>query len=332
MIVNRKDLLRALQSVTAGLSSKENIDQSNCFCFGPGIVRTFNDEILCQHEVPTDFTGAIIARPLLEMLDKMPEDEITLTVVNNKLRIKGSGKRAEVTFDPNVILATGSVEVPDNWIELPPAFSDALGMVAEATEKETNTEFAFVHMTPDYLEACDYLQAIRYNVATGVKGSVMVRGTSCKAIKGMGVASACETKDWMHWKTFTGLVVSVRKDTREYPKIEEIFETPIKGSAYIPGSVGDVIQRATPFMATVPSGKQTICVLSKNRLTIRAVNANGWYEEVKDIDYDGPDTTFGISPKNISGALKFGLPCEITDSSLRIRGDAFIYALSLENV
>ena len=52
--VNREAFLHQLESVQAGLSSKEMIEQSSCFAFIKGKVVTYNDEISCRQkcEVP----------------------------------------------------------------------------------------------------------------------------------------------------------------------------------------------------------------------------------------------------------------------------------------
>lgn len=333
MIVSRKEVVRALECCVPGLSTRENVDQSNCFCFRGKTVFTYNDEILCQQDFPVEINGAVPAKTLLDLLHKLPEDDVDITTTDTKLRIKGQGKRrSELNLVPDVVLPIGDVEAPSAWTEVPPAYSDALGMVADATDDDESSPLAYVHITPKGMEACDMHQAIRYEVATGLKSNVMVRGTSCKAVKGMGIAQTAETDNWVHWKTYTGLRVSVRKDTRDYPDLGDIFAAESMGEAYIPGSVSEILERAAPFMSKQGKGKIGIVDLAPGKIRVRAINQDGWYEEIKELEYDGPVTRFGVSPKHIQGALKYGLPCEITPVSLRIRGDAFVYALSVEEV
>lgn len=333
MIVQRKDVVRALECCVPGLSTRENVDQSNCFCFRGKTVYTYNDEILCRQDFPVEINGAVPAKTLLDLLHKLPEEEIEVTTTDTKLRIKGQGRRrSEINLVPDVVLPIGDVETAETWTEVPPAYSDALGMVADATDTDESSPLAYVHITPTLMESCDMHQAIRYEVATGLTSSVMVRGTSCKAVKGMGIASTSETDGWIHWKTYTGLVVSVRKDSREYPDLGDIFSAESVGEAYIPGSVSEILERAAPFMGKHGKGKIGIVDLVPGKIRVRAINEDGWYEEIKELEYDGPSTRFGVSPKHIQGALKYGLPCEITPVSLRIRGDAFVYALSVEEV
>lgn len=331
MKVSRKDVVRALESCTPGLSTKGNLEQSNCFCFRDGFVYTYNDEILCQHDFPVPVTGAVPAKTLLDLLNRMTEDEVTITFTDNALRIKGEGRRrSEIKMVQDVILPIGMVEVPKDWTDVPPAFSDALMLVAESSDKEESDPLAYVHITPTLLEACDYRQALRYEVDTGIKTDAVVRGSSCLAIKGMGIAAAAETDNWVHWKTFAGLRVSVRRDSQDYQNLDEIFTTDRIGTAVIPGALIDALDRATPFMEKGAKEKLGIVDLKEGAIRVRAINQDGWYEEAVDAEYDGPPVRFSVSSKHVKNALKYGLPCDITATSLRIQGENFTYVLSVE--
>ena len=77
MRINREELLKALESVTPGLSPKEIQEQTNCIVFHEGQIITFNDEISCSRESPLgDIEGAVRAIPLLTLLSKLTEEEI----------------------------------------------------------------------------------------------------------------------------------------------------------------------------------------------------------------------------------------------------------------
>lgn len=332
-MINRKELLRALEACVPGLSAKENIEQSSCFIFSENSITTFNDEILCVHDTPLGLHGAVPSKPLLELLRKLTEDEIQITSTDTELRIKGNGRRVVIRMSPDVLLPTGVVDPVEEWIDVPPAFGDALSMVAECASKSgDDRELSCVHFQPHMIEACDRYQAIRYNVETGVGQNALIRRSSCAAVQGLGIAGMAETEVWMHWKTYTGLQVSVRKYASTFPSLDDIFATEKTGEAHIPGSIVEIFNRAAPFFADTTKGKQGLIRLRKGQMMIRAANGEGWYEEIRDIDYDGPKMTLGVNPKYISGLVKHGIPCDITASSLRITGDAFVYALPLENI
>lgn len=334
MNVNRKDLVRALESCAAGLSSKENIAQSNCYCFKGTTVYTYNGEILCQHDFPVPLHGAINAKPLSDLLNKLPEDEISVTSTEDKLRIKGANKkRCEIVINPTILLPLGEVESPEEWTEVPPAFTDAVDLVADNTSDDETKALAFVHFTKNRLEACDLMRAVRYSIQTGITSdSVLIRGSSCKALKSMGIAEVSETESWLHWKTHTGLRISARKGTHTYPDISSIFSAETIAQVDLPSTVGDILDRAMPFMEKYSAGgmsKMGNIKLAPGEISIRSLNKEGWYSESKEIEYNGPTLQFDASPRHIQDVLKYGLPCDITGTSIRIQGDEFVYALAV---
>ena len=85
MKINREEFLRTLEFVSAGLSSREFIQQSTCFVLVGGMIRTFNDEISCSCESPMDGEGAIPAKPMLDLLRKMPEENILIEIEDGEV-------------------------------------------------------------------------------------------------------------------------------------------------------------------------------------------------------------------------------------------------------
>jgi hypothetical protein len=66
--INREEFLRNLESVEPGLSPREILEQSSCFIFQKGWIKTFNDEVACKIKSPLKLEGAVQAAPLLAIL------------------------------------------------------------------------------------------------------------------------------------------------------------------------------------------------------------------------------------------------------------------------
>jgi hypothetical protein len=178
--------------------------------------------------------------------------------------------------------------------------------------------------------ACDYMQAMRYNVFTGVAKPCLIHALACKAVTGLGVAAVSDCDSWLHWKTYTGLQVSIRKTMGDYPEgIDSIFDAAVRSTVDFPASVVEAVQRAAAFYEDSAEGKQLSFAFSENRLVIRSANHLGWSEEAKEVAYSGPAITAKMNPKYVSNLIKHGLPCGITDNSMLVSGDAFCYALSI---
>lgn len=334
MKVNRAEILRQLEACSPGLSNTDNIEQANCFMLTPGRIVTFNDEICCTHDTTLTLTCAVPAKPLLETLRRLSEDEVDIEYKEDRLLLKCANvRKIGINVHADVVSHAEAVEPPGEWIDVPPVFADALAMVAEAAAKESDQfSLCCVQISPNGMQATDSFQAIRYKLPCPVTKNILVKKTACAAVNGLGIACMSETPNWVHWKTYTGLQVSVRKYAEEFPDLGEIFRADSVGTLRFPHSLIDSLQKAAAFLADTGSGKQAVLRLKTNKLMIRGQNENGFYEEIRDIAYDGPSISFGINPKYVQTLLKHDYPCNLTDSALRIRGESFSYITSKENV
>lgn len=329
MILNRRDFLQVLEACAPGTSNKENIDQSNCFLFRDGRVMTYNDEVCCIHEYETGIEAAVPAKLLLDYLRNSPDEELNITSTDAELLIKGAGRRSKIKLSTTVSMIVDVFDQPVNWIDVPPAFGDAIGVVADCASEDKNEEvLGCIRFTKDYMEACDRYQAIRYHITTGFEHEVLVRKTSCTPVGNMGIAAVAVDDNWVHWKTFSGLQYSVRKIMGNYPSLDPIFNRDVITRALLPGSVVDIIARAKPFMEESKAGRTVDVFLKTGKLMVKATKADGIYEELRDVPYSGPGLMFRVQPKHIEALLKHGLPCAISNSTLQIDGDGFSHVIS----
>jgi DNA polymerase III sliding clamp (beta) subunit (PCNA family) len=335
MMIQRKEFLRQLESCAPGISNTDNIEQGNCFILSPKQIVSFNDEILCKQDSVLDgIFCAVPAKPLLETLRKLTEDEVSVELKESQLLIKCPGvRRVGITVFVDAIAHAEAVESPEAWNDVPPIFADALATVAECAAKDSDTfELTCIEISPQGLQATDAFQAIRYRLECPVKESLLIRKSACSAVNGLGVAAIAETENWVHFKTYTGLRVSVRRYSGEFPNLAQAFKAETQATVALPPSLLDTIQKAAAFFADTGNGKQAQFRLREKQIMIRAQNESGFYEEVRDVQYNGPSRNFGMNPKYLQTLLKYDYPIALTESSLRIRGENFAYITSTEVV
>lgn len=340
MEFDRQELLRLLESAAAGLNTKENMEQSSCYVFADGKLITYNGEILCRVGVtnsagePFPHTCAVPARPLIETLRKSPDAVVDITVVDNQFRIKGTGRRQTIKTSSEIVLEVSEVEDPGEFTDLPPIFAEALVSVAACAATDAEP-FALncVDFTPKGMQATNRYQAMRFLVNTGLtEPHVMVRASSCKCLNGIGAAAVSYTRDWVHWKTYSGLVISVRRLGDSYPDISSIFTEPKLGEIMLPGSVSEIITRIMPFVTEKKDEQRVLLKLRKGSVELYAESVHGFGEEVKELKYDGEEMDLQINPSVLPVALRYGLPLAICNSCLRVRGDGFMYAIASAKV
>jgi hypothetical protein len=330
----RNEVLNKLKQIMPGLSNKELIEQSTCFVFTQTEAITFNDEVSCRIPFVTNFKGAVKASPLIDLLNKMNENEIEISHQQsdeqNQLIIKGKRKRSGLFMEAEVNLPVDFVEQPDKqWKKLPEEFPNAVDLVKECASKdETNFQLTCVHITPNCIEACDGYQAANYKLIFPSEKSFLIRADSLKHILSMNPILFTETKSWIHFKNKDKLILSCRKYIAQYQDLSDLFK--VKGVVFeFPTEMTDAIVKANVFSSQNLNENYIKVRLKKGVLLIEGKGVDGWYEEGMKIDYDKKEIEFLISPKLLIDLFKKYKQGLINENRLKVSGKNFKYVTCL---
>lgn len=331
MRISRTILLEKLQAVSPGLSTRAVVEQSTCFCFRNGAVLTFNEEIACRTKIDLDIEGAVEAAPLIAILQKLPDDEIDAAIDGGTLRIRGKGgRKAGIRMEPDVILPVNLIEKPGEWRDLDKSFLDAVQTVVGcAATSDDSFALTCVHLTPKWLEACDNFQAIRYPIATGIKGRCLIRAKAIRNITGLGMTKFSQTDNWMHFRNPAGVILSCRRSVDEYHDLTHILA--VTGSPVtIPQSLTEAVDKAEIFSADNTDENRLEIELSPGKMIVTGRGASGYYTEPRQVAYDGPAMRFIIAPRLIHEVVKRNADCSTNGRALKIDGGRFVYVALLE--
>lgn len=327
MKINREQLLKQLEEVSAGLSPKEIIEQSNCFVFLDGMVRTYNDEVACTVKTLLKMNGAVPADPLLKLLGKMKEEEIEVEAEGGEFLVVGKHRKAGITMTKEVTLPIEGVDTPGKWKKLPEGFADAVDIVSQSTSRdESQFVMTCVHIHPEWLEACDFFQLTRYPLKMGVQKALLIRRNSLRFISRLGVVEFSETEEWFHFRNPKGLVLSCRRyaEGYKYPSLEK-FLSQDGTKTELPKGMSEAVNRAEVFSAVNDESNQLKVELVENRLRLEGRGALGWYKEEKRVEYGGEPLSFIITPKLLVEIAKKSNECYISEKQLRVKGDKFTF-------
>lgn len=291
---------------------------------------TFNDEVACRKKIGINVTGAVQASTLLDILGRL-EDKELMVRENEKgeLEFKGAMKGFGVTKDAEIFLPIDRVEIPKKWKPLPKEFLEGIGQVQHCVSTdESRFLLTCIHIHPEYIEACDNHQVMRFRVDTGMEESLLVRGTSIAPVVQLGMEEVSLTKAWIHFRNSRGLVFSARRHTEEYPSLEDVMK--VKGKAItLPKGLKDASDRASVF-ATDKSGEPSVVVnLSNGVIRVKGVGLTGWYREVKEVVYEGPSMEFIISPELLKLVCEKYQSAIIGDGKLKATGGNWDYVTVL---
>lgn len=329
--VNREELLRQLESVSPGLSSKDIVEQSSCFVFKKGEVLSYNDEVSCRGPsiLNDSVEGAVKAEKFLELLRKLPEEEIGISAEGGELRVTGKSRKAGIRMEEDIALSLDSLEAPEKWRKLPDEFTEAVSIVQQcASQDQTSFEMTCIHLHPEWIEACDNFQICRWPMETGFKTSILVRQSSLKHIVPLGVTKFGETAGWLHFKNADGIILSCRKYEEEYRDMTNFLK--VKGSpTRLPKALADAAEKAAIFSAENGRNDRILVELKAGRIRVRGEGTSGWYIEDKKIVYDGEEMVFLISPGLLTELTKKYEECSIGPGRLKVKGDKYTYVACL---
>ena len=333
MKINREEFLKQLESVMPGLSPKEIIEQSSCFVFIDKMVHTYNDEISCSQESLLKVDGAVPALPFISILRKLEEDELDIKIndENSELLIRGKKRRAGIRIDSKVLLPIEEVDKPKKWKELPANFADAIAIVQPcAGNNEAQFNMTCIHLTPDWIEACNNHQVARFKIKMDISKSTLVRKESLRHILSLDMTEFSETKHWIHFRNPTGLVLSCRYFIEDYPSDDITEVLKVRGTKLVlPKGLREAIEKAEVFSAENVEGNDVSVRIQPGELRIEGKGISGWFRESKKLEYDGKDLEFTIPSKLLSELVKQYNKCEVTENRLKVRGGKFTYVTTL---
>lgn len=326
--VGREALLRVLESVSPGLSSREMIEQSSCYVFVDGQVYTFNDEVACYRKSPLRIEGAVKAKPLVELLSQLKEDDVLIEQTDGELLVRGKGRRkAGIRMEEKVRLSIEVLETPEKWRRLPPEFSEAITLVHSCASTDADQfTLTCVHIHPRYVEACDRFQIARYPLKTGVTEEILVRATSIKRICGFDMTEVSETPSWIHFRNPAGLTIACRRYLDDYQKLDAFITADGTTPVELPGGLAEVVAKAEIFSGENAAGNLVRVDLRSDRIIITGEGASGWFKEMKQVNFDGEPISFLISPKLLLEITRKSERCGVSNERLFVDGGSFVYA------
>ncbi len=333
MRLNREKFIAALQSVRAGLTSRETIEQSTHFVFRGGKVTTFNEEVCCSttSDLGEDSLGAVQAKPVLELLYKLPDDEIEVEFTESEFTLKGKRKFAAYRLESQIFLPEDAVEQPKEWVALPEGFGEAVALACScASTDDSRFALTCVHFHPEYVEACDNLQLLRYPLCLGITTPILIKASALSGLEKVDVQKFGVAANWLTFRSDSGLTYSCRRYAEDYPELGGIVAgggTPIT----LPTGMELVVNRAKAAATSADDDKLDVS-LKAGKVRIQSLSSRSRYWEVQDVDYDGPPLSFRISADVLASLGSHDGSAEVSESKLKVVTDRYSYVSCLTKV
>ena len=321
-----------------GIAEKEQFEQSSCFVFVDGDVMTFNGEILCRRASVCDLEGAVRAQPVMEILSKLPEQEVTVEVTDDKrgkcLLIKGDRRKAGIRWEADILLPIDGVVTPEVWRPLPEDFAEAVSKVAPCASSDEKSKFVLtcVHITGDFLEASDTYRIARHMVDMPVEGETLVRAATLQKLAGYDMTECGMTENWLYFRNPDGLSIACRRWMDEYRNMTDFLKAEGATRVTLPATIKDVVEKAEVFSQENAIANKVIINLADGRLVLEGNGSTGWYKEMKEVPYNGPKLRFMMSPQLLKDTSERALDCGVLQGRLVIDAGKFKYVSCTDEV
>jgi hypothetical protein len=335
-VINKIELLSALESTQSGLSSAELALQSDRFVFKNGRVITFNREVCCRVKgpLPAEVCCAVAGGSLLEGIRRIPDDELVIQITSDTFAVTGSKSKlfADANLDPAVTLQYDVVDKPEEWSDLPVDFGDALGLVGGCAAKnsEPSAVLRRVHFDGRFAQASDRHQMARYEVPLQCKLPFQIHRDAVKCLASLGCSRFAETEGWVHFKNPDGLVVSCCRYTDPFPSLSTFFE--IRGEGVtLPKDLIQATDLAGKFSGENKADDHVRVDLRPGKVRVVGTGYSGkGGVRGRKLKYDGPPLSFRISPETFKQVVDKYSECEITEEALRIDGGSWTLLMHLK--
>lgn len=304
--MNTKEFVNALTIVKPGLSNKEVVEQSTSFAFLNDRVVTYNDQISISHPVAgLSITGAVKAELLYKFLKKVKAEEIEILETEKELIITAGRSTVSLAYETEVKFDLNQLQQKKKWIPLCSNFTSNLTFVAKAVSKDNDTPaLTCIHVHKEgFVEATDRFRVIR--VFDTLQKEVLLPINVISSLKEINPTKICIEKQWTHFQSEKGTVLSCRIFTAEYPNI-----TPLLGLSKdavllkLPSTLKEILERASLFVTSNNGQSDPVDITIKDKkLTVSITTVAGRFSESAPMRYSGEPVIFSIRTYLLTGML-----------------------------
>ena len=330
--INRKAFIDALAKVKPGLASKEIVEQSTHFIFDDNKIWTYNDQITIMQNFDSGLKGAVKADQFFKLLNKIPDEEISMTSEEGKITITGKKIKANVKIDPDVKIQP--IPVPGinskQWEVLPDNFDKAISFSAfSASRNMYRPELTCLLIQDGFCIGCDTFRGTKYELSSKMEQDFLLPAAAGLELSKYNPHKVLAEAGWLHFINKEYTTFSCRTYDEEYPEqIWNFFK--VEGEEIVlPADFLDAIGRAEVMLTADFDLDRIVTLTMKDKEVICFSEGNyGDFEEKADIDYDGPELQINVHPILLSEILKH-LSTVIVGERLLFKGVGFEHGICL---
>jgi DNA polymerase III sliding clamp (beta) subunit (PCNA family) len=331
-ITKLKEILNQLKPGLSG--SKETTDQSNHFVFKDGNAYTYNDEVSVKVPIPFELEGAVSAKELLALVNKLKGDEADLEVSDTEILIKSGRSRAGIRLDAEILMPIDEIKYPGrkDWKSLPADFQQAVQNTLFSVSKDASFPIlTVIHGVSGFMESSDTDRATKWELESELPFEILLPSYAGKSLLGYkDVSKVFVSNSWIHFNLGAGKVLSSRTFEGKFPDLSPHFENDGKELEF-PHVSKEILERAGVFSEDTNDSDcfVTITVTDKGVFKVRSEGDTGWYEESLRIKHGGEEFSFSINPQYLIQILSSTHKATLSENKINFSSDKFHHVVAL---
>lgn len=298
--IDRELLLEQLIAIKPGISRKGIVELTDCITFREGRAHAYNGNIAASAAIPVNLNGTVKAKPLLEILDHIPDKKVRIFTSGGKLVLKGRGRMlVRIPLEDGEFFRFHKADRPKKWSRLDPEFCNAIRMAFLCSSRDVKTQYlaTMVKITSSSVQALDNaVQFLDYKVPSKIKDS-MYNSVDMNHVCALEPSRVCDTRSWLHFKNGRDVRMSFLKadEPDKFPSLKSFLVA--EGHKFrIPKALGPIALGATVFTKDNKDENFVKVTLSKNEIRVQGISDIGEFNQpIEKVKYDGPTITFAVS-------------------------------------
>lgn len=325
MKFKKEEIIRILDAVAPGLADKSLITQANSFIFRNGKCYTFNGNVAVSTDMPDgwDIDSTVKAKELHRTLKKFKDEEVDISVSDNKFIVATPTCRLEVNTEVEVQSDFNTIGTPTAWTKLPEDFNTYLKRVntcvSSSSDKPALTN---AHINGNIIEGTDNSRLLIQTMPVSLP-ECFIPAAAIKSLTTYNAHSMGLSNGWVHFKNDDNVVFSARTmDVGTFPSLNSVVNA--KGTTItLPPEVLSGVDKAEQVMDSVQYS--AVVFAAKNNVLL--MTAAGEYATVKErykVEF-ADEVTFSVNISMLRDIINFGATCVVNENTLLVKSESENY-------
>jgi DNA polymerase III sliding clamp (beta) subunit (PCNA family) len=313
MEINKKELQNILSLLRPGLNKKELAEQSSHFIFFKDKIAVFNDKFCITHPFESEDVFSIKGEEFYRLISGISEDEITLTVVDTKIKIKSKSTSSTMSLlEEDRQSISEKIEMLEKrmgkWKPLPSDFITALSLCGFTTSTDlTQGVRACVCFNDNLCCSSDGYRVSKYEISQSLP-EINIPYKSAAELSKFPVIEYCFSDKWACFRTEENVIFSCSLITGDFPfeKAVSFFDELANLSVIeLPVDLKQTIDETLMLAVDDSSfaGKVVFLHFENNQLSVLASNDLGNVSKTIECDYEEEPIDLEINSNFLSQIL-----------------------------